>query len=156
MSHHIFECLSRHKKGFSSFHLTPVFHWTMSRVHDLLHTTLNHTTLPDTSQLFSTSLHTTLLWQCFITHDMTWYDMIWHDMIWHDMTWHDMTWYYMICHNMTWDNITCHNTWHDITWQGNFSGAENLYQQCIDYNPCDGRAWLGLARIYWKRGQALK
>ena len=37
--------------------------------------------------------------------------------------------------------------------RGNFSGSEMLYRQCISYNPCDGRAWLGIAQIYWKRGK---
>lgn len=36
---------------------------------------------------------------------------------------------------------------------GNFSGALQLYQRCINYDPCDGRAWLGAARIQWKRGK---
>ena len=36
--------------------------------------------------------------------------------------------------------------------RSNFSGSEALYRQCISYNPCDGRAWLGIARLYWKRG----
>ena len=36
--------------------------------------------------------------------------------------------------------------------KSNFSGSEALYRQCISYNPCDGRAWLGIARMYWKRG----
>jgi len=40
--------------------------------------------------------------------------------------------------------------------KGNFTSAEQLYQQAIDYNPCDGRAWLGMGRIHWKRGQALR
>lgn len=40
--------------------------------------------------------------------------------------------------------------------KGNFSSAELLYQQAIDYNPCDGRAWLGMGGIHWKRGQALR
>ena len=56
-------------------------------------------------------------------------------------------------------NMITHTLTHTHTTtlpQGNFSGAELLYQQCVDYNPCDGRAWLGLARIYWKRGQALR
>jgi len=35
---------------------------------------------------------------------------------------------------------------------GNFSEALSLYQKCIDYNPVDGRPWLGMARIYWKKG----
>lgn len=36
--------------------------------------------------------------------------------------------------------------------KGNFSGAEFWYDKCSKYNPRDGRAWLGLARILWKRG----
>ena len=34
-----------------------------------------------------------------------------------------------------------------------FNQRAALYQRCIDYNPTDGRAWLGLARIYAKKGQ---
>eukprot|EP01036_Dinobryon_divergens_P023540 gene23540-31895_t len=34
----------------------------------------------------------------------------------------------------------------------NFTGSLLLYNRCIDYNPADGRAWLGIARIYWKIG----
>ena len=34
-----------------------------------------------------------------------------------------------------------------------FNQRAALYQRCIDYNPTDGRAWLGLARIYSKKGQ---
>ena len=34
----------------------------------------------------------------------------------------------------------------------NFTGSLLLYNRCIDYNPADGRAWLGVARIYWKIG----
>ena len=40
--------------------------------------------------------------------------------------------------------------------KGNFTGAELLYKKCIEYDPTDGRSWLGLARICWKKGQALK
>ncbi|KAJ1422799.1 hypothetical protein B484DRAFT_111004 [Ochromonadaceae sp. CCMP2298] len=36
---------------------------------------------------------------------------------------------------------------------GNFSGAEALYARCTEYDPTDGRAWLGLARIHWKRSR---
>ena len=36
--------------------------------------------------------------------------------------------------------------------KGNFAASMTLYEQCVDYNPVDGRAWLGMARIYWKRG----
>jgi len=36
--------------------------------------------------------------------------------------------------------------------KGNFTGAEFWYDKCSKYNPRDGRAWLGLARILWKRG----
>ena len=36
--------------------------------------------------------------------------------------------------------------------KGNFSESLSLYQKCIDYNPVDGRPWLGMARIYWKKG----
>ena len=39
--------------------------------------------------------------------------------------------------------------------RGNFSASEELYQRCVVYDPCDGRAWLGLARLHWKKGQAL-
>ena len=39
--------------------------------------------------------------------------------------------------------------------RGNFSASEELYQRCVAYDPCDGRAWLGLARLHWKKGQAL-
>ena len=39
--------------------------------------------------------------------------------------------------------------------KGNFTAAEQLYNKCVDYDPCDGRAWLGLARLQWKKGQAL-
>jgi Tfp pilus assembly protein PilF len=35
--------------------------------------------------------------------------------------------------------------------KGNFTGAQDLYEKCIAYDPCDGRAWLGLSKIYWKR-----
>lgn len=35
--------------------------------------------------------------------------------------------------------------------KSNYTGAIDLYQQCIDYNPRDGRPWLGLARVYWKK-----
>ena len=34
-----------------------------------------------------------------------------------------------------------------------FRRRGELYQRCISYNPTDGRAWLGLARIYSKKGQ---
>ena len=34
-----------------------------------------------------------------------------------------------------------------------FGKRAALYQRCISYNPTDGRAWLGLARIYAKKGQ---
>lgn len=37
--------------------------------------------------------------------------------------------------------------------KGNFTGSEAIYRKCIDYNPCDGRAWLGLARVQWKTGK---
>jgi tetratricopeptide (TPR) repeat protein len=37
--------------------------------------------------------------------------------------------------------------------RSNFTGSEYLYRRCISYNPCDGRAWLGIARLCWKRGQ---
>ena len=37
--------------------------------------------------------------------------------------------------------------------QGDFTRAENLYRQCIEYSPVDGRSWLGLARIAAKKGQ---
>ena len=37
---------------------------------------------------------------------------------------------------------------------GDFTEAMRLYQKCVDYNPVDGRAWLGMARIYWKKGKA--
>lgn len=40
--------------------------------------------------------------------------------------------------------------------RSNFTGAINLYEQCIDYNPRDGRPWLGLARIYWKKRNSVK
>lgn len=36
--------------------------------------------------------------------------------------------------------------------RGNFTGALMIYKKCIEYNPADGRAWLGIARIYWKIG----
>jgi tetratricopeptide (TPR) repeat protein len=39
--------------------------------------------------------------------------------------------------------------------KGNFTGAVSLYQRCAEYDPCDGRAWLGLSRIYWKKGDHL-
>ena len=39
--------------------------------------------------------------------------------------------------------------------RGNFTASEALYQRCVEYDPCDGRAWLGLARLHWKKGQAL-
>lgn len=29
----------------------------------------------------------------------------------------------------------------------------DLYKRCIDYDPCDSRAWHGLARIHYKRGE---
>lgn len=35
---------------------------------------------------------------------------------------------------------------------GNFTEATEWYQRCIDYNPVDGRAWLGLAKVYQKKG----
>ena len=38
--------------------------------------------------------------------------------------------------------------------KGNFTGALEIYNRCIEYNPADGRAWLGIARIYWKTGGA--
>ena len=34
-----------------------------------------------------------------------------------------------------------------------FAVRSELYQKCISYNPTDGRAWLGLARIFAKKGQ---
>ena len=37
--------------------------------------------------------------------------------------------------------------------KSNFSGSEYWYSKCVNYNPCDGRPWLGLARIYWKKGK---
>eukprot|EP01041_Mallomonas_annulata_P003471 gene3471-6904_t len=37
--------------------------------------------------------------------------------------------------------------------KGNYTGAMILYQRCIEYNPCDGRPWLGMARLYSKKGQ---
>jgi tetratricopeptide (TPR) repeat protein len=40
--------------------------------------------------------------------------------------------------------------------KGDFALAEKIYQQCVEYDPCDGRGWMGLARIYWKKGQALQ
>lgn len=40
--------------------------------------------------------------------------------------------------------------------RGNFSEAAEIYQRCIEFNPVDGRAWLGLARIYQKRGFPLE
>lgn len=39
--------------------------------------------------------------------------------------------------------------------RGNFSASEEIYQRCITYDPVDGRAWLGLARLHWKKGEAL-
>lgn len=39
--------------------------------------------------------------------------------------------------------------------RGNFSAAEEWYLKCVDYNPVDGRAWLGLSRIHVKRGSSL-
>lgn len=35
--------------------------------------------------------------------------------------------------------------------KGNYTGATKLYTSCIHYNPCDGRPWLGLARVHWKK-----
>eukprot|EP01038_Epipyxis_sp_PR26KG_P015787 gene15787-21381_t len=37
-------------------------------------------------------------------------------------------------------------------YKGNFTGALKLYQRSIDYDATDGRAWLGTARVHWKRG----
>ena len=37
--------------------------------------------------------------------------------------------------------------------KGDFTSAAKFYEKCTAYDPCDGRAWLGLARIYWKKGQ---
>ena len=37
--------------------------------------------------------------------------------------------------------------------KGNITAAIELYEACIEYNPCDGRPWLGLARIHWKKRQ---
>jgi len=34
---------------------------------------------------------------------------------------------------------------------GNYTAAMMMYNKCINYDPTDGRAWLGLARIYWKK-----
>lgn len=34
---------------------------------------------------------------------------------------------------------------------GNFSGAASYYKRCIEYDPTDGRGWLGMARIHWKK-----
>lgn len=34
---------------------------------------------------------------------------------------------------------------------GNFTKALEFYNRCIDYDKCDGRAWLGIARVYWKK-----
>lgn len=36
--------------------------------------------------------------------------------------------------------------------KGNFTSASEWYKKCIDYNPVDGRAWLGLGRVQLKRG----
>jgi Flp pilus assembly protein TadD len=37
---------------------------------------------------------------------------------------------------------------------GNYSGATEYYSRCTDYDPTDGRGWLGLARILWKKRDA--
>lgn len=37
--------------------------------------------------------------------------------------------------------------------QTDYNKRAELYQRCIDYNPTDGRAWLGLARIHTKKGK---
>jgi tetratricopeptide (TPR) repeat protein len=34
---------------------------------------------------------------------------------------------------------------------GNYTDAFRLYKKCIDYDPTDGRGWLGIARIHWKK-----
>lgn len=39
--------------------------------------------------------------------------------------------------------------------RNNFTEATEIYERCIDYNPCDGRAWLGLARLQYKKGDIL-
>eukprot|EP01039_Chlorochromonas_danica_P005782 gene5779-6367_t len=38
--------------------------------------------------------------------------------------------------------------------RGNFSAASQIYSHCISYDRTDGRAYLGIARILWKRGKA--
>ena len=40
--------------------------------------------------------------------------------------------------------------------QGNFTAAEEWYLKCVEYDPVDGRAWLGLSRVHTKRGSALQ
>lgn len=36
--------------------------------------------------------------------------------------------------------------------KGNYSSALAWYQMCVDFNPVDGRAWLGMGRVQLKRG----
>jgi tetratricopeptide (TPR) repeat protein len=38
--------------------------------------------------------------------------------------------------------------------KGNFSGAEMWYGRCVEYNPVDGRGWIGLAKVHLKRSSA--
>lgn len=37
--------------------------------------------------------------------------------------------------------------------RGNFTAASQIYSHCISYDRTDGRAYLGIARVLWKRGK---
>jgi tetratricopeptide (TPR) repeat protein len=38
--------------------------------------------------------------------------------------------------------------------RGNFTSAMKYYEQCTSYDPTDGRAYIGMAKIHWKRNRA--